>query len=84
MLGEIILIPALCLPQFPNALPNSRTYISTCHTFSMDVSFRLYFAKWLHLLDLFPGTKGATGGTGIILLYLVPFIGVATMSDNGL
>lgn len=48
MLGKIILIPSPCLPKFPNALPNPRTYISTCHTFSMDVSFWLYFANWLH------------------------------------
>jgi hypothetical protein len=39
MLGQIVLIPTFGLSEFPNALPNSRTYIRTCHTFSMDVSF---------------------------------------------
>ena len=52
VLGEVILIPASRLSQFPNALPHSGTNIRTCHPSSMDVSFWLYFAKWLHLLDL--------------------------------
>ena len=52
MLGQIVLIPTLCFPKLSNALSHSRTNIRTCHPSSMDVSFWLYFAKWLHLQNL--------------------------------
>ena len=45
VLSQVVLIPAFCLPQFPNALSNPRANISTCHPSSMDVSFWLYFAN---------------------------------------
>jgi len=58
VLGEIVLVPALSLTEVPDALSNSRANVCTCHTFSMDVSFWLYFAKWLHSHVLFFGWIG--------------------------
>ncbi len=68
MLSKTVLIPALCLPKLPNALSNSRTNISTCHISSMDVSFWLYFAKWLHLLNLLCERRGNGDSGGDISL----------------
>jgi hypothetical protein len=61
MLSQVVLIPALCLPKLPNTLSNSRTNISTCHISSMDVSFWLYFANWLHSQNLLLILEGAWG-----------------------
>ena len=53
VLGKVVLIPASGLSEFPNALSKPGANIRTCHQFSMDVSFWLYFADWLHF-----GEKG--------------------------
>ena len=62
VLGEVVLIPAPSLSEFPNPLSEPDANIRTCHQFSMDVSFWLYFAKWLHF-----GSRGEKkcGSSGI-------------------
>lgn len=48
VLGKIVLVPSLCLAQRTNPLAQPHANIFCCHPFSMDVSFWLYFANWLH------------------------------------
>jgi hypothetical protein len=50
VLRQIVLIPAFRFPQRPNPLAKPHANIFCCHPFSMDVSFWLYFANWLHLV----------------------------------
>jgi hypothetical protein len=47
-LGEIVLIPASCLPQFLNALSDRHANVCTCHTSAINVFLWLYSAYWLH------------------------------------
>ena len=49
MLRQVILIPTFRLAQGSDALPQPHTDVFSCHPSSMDVSFWLYFANWLHL-----------------------------------
>lgn len=49
VLRQVVLIPSLRLAQRPNPPAQPHANIFSCHPLSMDVSFWLYFANWLHL-----------------------------------